>query len=59
MKNSRDNQSRFMLRSEFLKCLVAVYGDASTDYLLALRDGLSVLINKRINPATTKPLADY
>lgn len=49
---------KYMKRSEFLLTLRKVYEEDSTDYLLALRDGLSILIARRKDPSSKK-LEDY
>ena len=55
MKNS---DYAFMKRSEYLACLRKIYENDSLDYLIALRDGLSIIIARRINPLE-KPIEQY
>lgn len=52
------NNYNFIKRSRFLICVRNAYDDKSTDYLLALRDALSIVIARRLNPSG-QPLEDY
>lgn len=60
MKNREINRSdyAFMKRSDYLQCLRKIYEEDSLDYLIALRDGLSIIIARRLNPSE-KPIEKY
>ena len=60
MKNNEINRNAyaFMKRNEYLQCLRKVYENDSLDYLIALRDGLSIIIARRLNP-NEKPIEQY
>ena len=47
-----------MKRSDYLQCLRKIYEEDSLDYLIALRDGLSIIIARRLNPSE-KPIEKY
>lgn len=54
----KNNDYAFMKRSEYLSCLRKIYENDSLDYLIALRDGLSIIIARRLNPCE-KPIEQY
>lgn len=44
-----NKDTRYVKKSDFLEALDVVYENANVEYLISLRDGLSIIINQRLN----------
>lgn len=44
-----NKDTHYVKKSDFLDALDVVYENANVEYLISLRDGLSIIINQRLN----------